>query len=61
MREPKTLRPWNPEQTLLLPPAPVEWLLGRHLVFSLLDLVPELVLRAIVAVVEQRDPHGVKA
>jgi hypothetical protein len=46
---------------LLLPPAPVEWLLGRHLVFSLLDLVPELDPRAIVAVVEQRDPHGVKA
>ena len=24
MSKPKTFRPWNPEQTLLLPPSPVE-------------------------------------
>jgi hypothetical protein len=33
-----TFRPWNPEQTLLLPPSPVEWLPENHLVFFLLDL-----------------------
>ena len=26
MSKTKTFRPWNPEQTLLLPPTPVEWL-----------------------------------
>ncbi|MFZ9753697.1 MAG: hypothetical protein ACO3B3_09110, partial [Cyanobium sp.] len=29
----KTFRPWNPEQTLLLPPSPVEWLPEHHQVF----------------------------
>ena len=61
MSKPKTFRPWNPEQTLLLPPSPVEWLPEHHLVFFLLDLVAELDLSAIVAVYEQRDPRGVKA
>ena len=61
MSKPKTFRPWNPEQTLLLPPSPVEWLPEQHLVFFLLDLVAELDLSAIVAVYEQRDPRGVKA
>lgn len=58
---PKTFHPWNPAQTLLLPPPPVEWLPEQHLVFFLLDLVAELNLNAIVAVYEQRDPRGVKA
>jgi transposase len=61
MSKPKTFRPWNPEQTLLLPPSPVEWLPEQHLVFFLLDLVADLDLSAIVAVYEQRDPRGVKA
>jgi len=38
----KTFRPWNPEQTLLLPPSPVDWLPENHLVFFLLDLAAEL-------------------
>jgi transposase len=61
MRKPKTFRPWNPEQTLLLPPSPVEWLPANHLVFFLLDLAAELDLSAIYAVYEARDPRGVKA
>ena len=61
MSKPKTFRPWNPEQTLLLPPSPVEWLPEQHLVFFLLDLIADLDLSAIVAVYEQRDPRGVKA
>ena len=42
MSKPKTFRPWTPEQTLLLPPSPVEWLPANHLVFFLLDLAAEL-------------------
>jgi transposase len=61
MNKPKTFRPWNPEQTLLLPPSPVEWLPANHLVFFLLDLASELDLKAIYAVYEARDPRGVKA
>lgn len=33
----KTSRPWNPEQTLLPSPSPVDWLPENHLVFFLLD------------------------
>jgi transposase len=61
MRKAKTFRPWNPEQTLLLPPSPVEWLPENHLVFFLLDLSSDLDLSAIYAVYEARDPRGVKA
>ena len=61
MSKPKTFRPWNPEQTLLLPPSPVEWLPANHLVFFLLDLAAELDISAIYAVYEARDPRGVKA
>lgn len=57
----KTFRPWNPEQTLLLPPSPVEWLPANHLVFFLLDLASELDLSAIYEVYAARDPRGVKA
>ena len=31
MVKPKSFRPWNPEQTLLFPPSPVEWLPANHL------------------------------
>jgi len=61
MSKPKTFRSWNPEQTLLLPPSPVEWLPANHLVFFLLDLAADLDLSAIYAVYEARDPRGVKA
>ena len=61
MSKPKTFRPWNPEQTLLLPPSPVEWLPANHLVFFLLDMAADLDLAAIYAVYEARDPRGVKA
>jgi transposase len=60
-RKAQYLRPWNPEQTLLLPPSPVEWLPANHLVFFLLDMAAELDLSPIYAVYEARDPRGVKA
>ncbi|MFM7268879.1 MAG: IS1182 family transposase [Cyanobium sp.] len=61
MVKPKSFRPWNPEQTLLLPPSPVEWLPENHLVFFLLDLAAELDLEAIHAPYRQKDPRGEKA
>ena len=42
MLKTKSFIPWNPEQALLLPPSPVDWLPGNHLVFFLLDLATEL-------------------
>ena len=54
MQKPKSFRAWNPEQTLLLPPSPVDWLPANHLVFFLLDLAAELDLEAIYAVYRQR-------
>ena len=61
MAKPKSFRPWNPEQTLLLPPSPVDWLPENHLVFFLLDLAAELDLGEIHAVYRQKDPRGEKA
>ena len=61
MVKPKSFRPWNPEQTLLLPPSPVDWLPENHLVFFLLVLAAELDLEAIHAVYRQMDPRGEKA
>jgi hypothetical protein len=61
MSKRKTFRPWNPEQTLLLPPSPVDWLPENHLVFILLDLAVELDLSVIYAVYQRRDPRRVKA
>ena len=46
----KSFRPWSPEQTLLLPPCPVDWLPANHLVYFLLDLAAELDLEATYAV-----------
>ena len=57
----KTFRPWNPDQTLLLPPSPVDWLPENHLVFFLLDLAAELDLGEIHAYYRQKDPRGEKA
>ena len=61
MVKPKSFRPWNPEQTLLLPPSPVDWLPENHLVFFLLDLAAELDLESIHALYRQKDPRGEKA
>jgi hypothetical protein len=51
----------EPEQTLLLPPSPVDWMPENHLVFFLLDLASELDLEEIHAVYRQKDPRGEKA
>lgn len=61
MDKPKSFRPWNPEQTLFLPPSPVDWLPENHLVFFLLDLAAELDLEAIDALYRRKDPCWEKA
>ena len=57
---PKTFRPWNPEQTTLLPPSPTDWLSSDHQVYFLLDLVDELDLSEILIPAQAKDPRGEK-
>jgi transposase len=60
MQKRKTFRPWQPEQTTLLPPSPREWLAEDHQVYFLLDLVDELDLSAILIPAQAKDPRGEK-
>jgi transposase len=38
----KQFRPWNPDQAFLFPPAPRDWLPENHLVYFLLDVMPQM-------------------
>ena len=60
MQKPKPFRPWQPEQTTLLPPSPREWLSPDHQVYFLLDLVDELDLSEILLPAQAKDPRGEK-
>ena len=60
MQKPKSFRPWQPEQTTLLPPSPREWLSPDHQVYFLLDLVDELDLSEILLPAQAKDPRGEK-
>jgi hypothetical protein len=60
MVKPKSCRPWKPEQTLTLPPSPVEWLPENPLVFFPADQAAELDLEATYAVYRQKHPRGGK-
>ncbi len=60
MRQPTSFRPWQPDQTTLLPPSPREWLADDHQVYFLLDLVDELDLSAILRPAQTKDPRGEK-
>ena len=60
MQKLKTFRPWQPEQTSLLPASPSDWLTSDHQVYFLLDLVDELDLSAIVIPAQRKDPRGEK-
>ena len=55
---PKTFRPWQPEQTTLLPPSPSDWLSDDHQLYFLLDLVDELDLSQILIPAQSKDPRG---
>ena len=45
----KTYRPYDPRQSFLLPPSPLEWLPDEHLAYFVLDVVEELKLSAITS------------
>jgi transposase len=60
MQKPKSFRPWQPEQTTLLPPSPREWLAEDHQVYFLLDLVDELDLSEVLIPAQAKDPRGEK-
>ncbi|MFO7630167.1 MAG: hypothetical protein R6W06_11775, partial [Prochlorococcaceae cyanobacterium] len=60
MQKRKTFRPWQPEQTSLLPASPSDWLTADHQVYFLLDLVDELDLSAMVIPAQSKDPRGEK-
>ena len=51
----KTYRPYLPEQDLLLPPSPRDWLPEDHLAYFVSDIVDQLDLTAITAVYEAED------
>ena len=57
---PKSFRPWQPEQTSLLPPSPSDWLSDDHQVYFLLDLVDELDLSQVLIPAQSKDPRGEK-
>ena len=60
MQKPKSFRPWQHEQSTLLPPSPREWLSQDHQVYFLLDLVDELDLSEILTPAQAKDPRGEK-
>lgn len=57
----KTYRPWQPHQSLLFPPSPLDWVPEGHLSRFVLDVVGQLDLRAILAHYEREErgypPH----
>ncbi|MGH8704192.1 MAG: IS1182 family transposase [Burkholderiales bacterium] len=54
----KSYRPWNPYQSYLLPPSPLEWLPEDHLAYFLVEVVQSLDLSAIERVMQSKDPRG---
>jgi len=44
----KRFRPWNPHQSFLFPVSPRDWLPENHLVYFLLDVVPQMNLQPIL-------------
>ena len=56
----KQYRPWNPDQTYLLPPSAKDLLPANHLVFFVRDLLNELDLSPIVDAIQAKDPRGTR-
>ena len=54
----KTYRPWNPEQSWLLPPSPRDWLDEEDLVYFVMDVVAGLDISAIKSKYEVGDGRG---
>jgi len=53
----RTYRPYEPKQSFLLPPSPLDWLPDGHLARFILDVVERLNLRSINAYYE-REQRG---
>jgi transposase len=53
----KTYRPYEPRQSFLLPPSPLEWLPEGHLAYFVLDVMEQLDLKEITAYYE-REKRG---
>jgi transposase len=51
----KHFRPWNPDQAFLFPPAPRDWLPENHLVYFLLDVLPQMNLQPILQPYQAED------
>ena len=60
MSGPKQYREWQPRQSFLLPPSPLEWLEPDHLAYFILDLVDELDLSAIEDAIHSKDARGTR-
>lgn len=58
---PNNYRPYEPEQSYLLPPSLREWLPEGHLSYFISDVVSEMDLRAFYRREEQSDPRGNRA
>ena len=56
----KRYRPWRPTDSYLLPQSPKDWLPEDHLVYFLLDLLPELDLSAFESAVQGKDHRGTR-
>jgi transposase len=51
----KHFRPWNPDQAFLFPPAPRDWLPENHLVYFLLDVLPQMNLQPLLQPYQAED------
>ena len=60
MSGPKKYRPWQPRQSFLLPPSPLDWLESDHLAYFILDLVDELDLSGIESAIQSKDGRGTR-
>jgi transposase len=54
----KSYRAWNPGQSFLMPPSPLEWLPEGHLAYFVLELVETIDLSAINAAIQEKDGRG---
>ncbi len=57
----KSYRPWEPRQSFLLPPSPLDWLPEGHLAYFILDLVGQLDLSGIEDPIQDKDPRGTRS
>lgn len=56
----KKYKEWNPKQSFLLPPSPIDWLPDGHLAYFMLDILDEIDIHEIEANYQCKDVRGVK-